>query len=236
MTTLLPLPAPLTLTTTPLKGATWLTGFAQPLRVDRPVSDEILNAQWTVTPQGSLVGWRWQDGQPVVFRLHEVLIGASRSRAGWVRRPEAPANDWRQTHFSWQACARDPRLLTLDESQTLLRHLNAQGLAIATRADYDAAVRARTLPLAFPFSPQVTYRPHWPGWPALFSRASHVFQPPGSVLPYEEACAAVRPLGFKTFNQYRKAYAARRLPPGLTSTPQRTYAAQWVSYAEFLGY
>lgn len=163
MTTWPPASAPLTLTAESQGDQTWLRGFAHPLLVDHPVAAEVLSARWTVTPQGRRVGWRWQDGRPAVFRLPEVLIGAFSSRAGWVQLPGVPEEDWRRMQFTWQASARDPRLLTLDESQTLLRYLNAEGLAIETRAAYEAAARARRLPPAFPFSPQVTYRPHWPG-------------------------------------------------------------------------
>ncbi|WP_412026994.1 integrase repeat-containing protein [Deinococcus yunweiensis] len=75
-----------------------------------------------------------------------------------------------------------------------------------------------------PQSPDLVYV-KWISWTAFLAPR------PARHLPYAEARRVACAAGFRTFREYAAGY---RVHPGLPSTPNKTYKAEWAGWAAFL--
>jgi len=99
------------------------------------------------------------------------------------------------------------------EARILVRRLG-----LKSKRDY-----RKNRPENLPSTPSKTYKKDWAGWEDFLGTDN-------PLLPFAEARALARGLGFKNRQHYHK-----NRPANLPSSPHATYKSEWISWGDFLG-
>lgn len=160
--------------------------------------------------------WASTDARPSDIPFDPSQIYAKRGWAGY--------GDWLGTGT---VATKDREYLSFTDARSFVHTL---GLRNSDQwRDY---VRSGALPDNIPHTPEEVYKGRWRGMGDWLG-TGNVSNAKRTFLPFEDARAVVRKLGFKNQRQY---FAWKTRPNNIPAAPHKAYAESgWLGYADFIG-
>ena len=110
-----------------------------------------------------------------------------------------------------------------------------RALGLKNFKEWQAYAKSDKRPPYIPASPEYVYAGKgWVNWGDWLG-TRNVRNGSISYLPYEEACAFVRPLGLKNQKEWRAYAKSGKRPPYIPATPHQVYAGKgWTNWGDWL--